>query len=121
MVGETKLEAIDLARRVADIALEKQAENIIITDIRGLSSITDYQVTLSADNQRLARAIFDDVIDKLKKEGVRPLFSEGIGQDSEWLIVDYGAVMLHIFTPQKRSFFDFDHLWPEAKTVLALQ
>ncbi|MGI2335844.1 MAG: ribosome silencing factor [Dehalogenimonas sp.] len=121
MVGETTLETIDLARRIADIALEKQAEDIIITDVRGFSSITDYQVTLSADNQRLARAVLDDVADKLKKENVRPLFSEVSGQDADWLILDYGAVMLHIFTPQKRAFFDFDRLWPEAKTVLALQ
>jgi ribosome-associated protein len=86
-----------------------------------LSSITDYQVTLSADNHRLARAVFDEVIDRLKKEKVRPLSSEASGQESDWLIVDYGSVMLHIFTPAKRALYDFDRLWPEAKTVLALQ
>ena len=86
-----------------------------------MSSITDYQVVLSADNQRLARAIFDEVSEKLKKEGVRPLRSEGVGTDADWLIVDYGPVMVHIFTPAKRNLFDFDRLWPDARTVLALQ
>lgn len=76
---------------------------------------------MSADNHRLARAVFDEVIDQLKKEGVRPLSSEAPGQDSDWLIVDYGPVMLHIFTPEKRALYDFDRLWPEAKTVLSLQ
>ena len=89
--------------------------------MRGLSTITDYQVVLSADNQRLARAILDEVTEKLKKEGQRPLHSEGIGTDQDWLIVDYGPVMMHVFTPEKRTFFDFDRLWPAAKTVLALQ
>jgi ribosome-associated protein len=61
------------------------------------------------------------VIEKLKKDGIRPLFSEGAGPDSDWLIVDYGSVMLHVFVPEKRALFDFDRLWPEARTVLALQ
>ncbi|WP_226846919.1 ribosome silencing factor [Dehalogenimonas etheniformans] len=106
---------------MADIASEKQATDIIVTDVRGISSITDYQVVLSADNTRLARAILDEVTEKLKKEGQRPLHSEGIGPDQDWLIVDYGPVMMHVFTPEKRTLFDFDRLWPAAKTVLALQ
>lgn len=76
---------------------------------------------LSADNQRLARAVFDEVIDQLKKTGVRPLFSEGQGQEVDWLVVDYGPVMLHIFTPEKRGLLDLDRLWPEAKNILTLQ
>jgi ribosome-associated protein len=78
-------------------------------------------VVVSADSTRLARAILDDVSEKLKKEGQRPLYAEGIGADFDWLILDFGAVMLHIFTPEKRALYDFDRLWPQAKTVLALQ
>ena len=89
--------------------------------MRGLSSLTDYQVVLSADTTRLARAILDEVSDKLKKEGQRPLHTEGIGPDQDWLIIDYGPVMMHVFTPEKRTHYDFDRLWPQAKTVLALQ
>ena len=78
-------------------------------------------MVLSADNQRLARAITDEVTEKLKKEGQRLIHSEGIGPDQDWLILDYGPVMMHVFTPEKRTLFDFDHLWPAAKTVLSLQ
>ncbi|MEL7562208.1 ribosome silencing factor [Dehalogenimonas sp. 4OHTPN] len=119
--GGTPLETIEIARRIADIASEKQGADIVVTDVRGLSPITDYQVVLSADNTRLARAILDEVSDKLKKESVRPLHTEGLGPDQDWLIVDYGPVMMHVFTPEKRALYDFDRLWPQAKTVLALQ
>jgi ribosome-associated protein len=119
--GNLELETIDIARRIADIASEKQASDIIITDVRGLSSITDYQVVLSADNSRLARAILDEVSEKLKKEGARPIHTEGVGPDQEWLIIDYGPVMMHVFTPEKRALYNFDRLWPAAKTVLSLQ
>jgi ribosome-associated protein len=116
-----QLETIDIARRIAGIASDKQASDIVVTDLRGLSTLTEYQVVLSADNTRLARAILDEVSETLKKEGQRPLHSEGIGPDQDWLIIDYGPVMMHVFTPEKRTLYDFDRLWPAAKTVLALQ
>ena len=114
------MEDLDIARAAAEIGADKQATDIAVLDMRGVCSFTDYFVIMSADSLRLAGAILDEIVSRLKAEGVRPLSTE-TSQGSGWQIVDYGPVVVHVFTEDIRRYYDLDKLWQEARPVLRVQ
>jgi len=119
-VGETA-EALGLARRIVDLASDKLASDIVLLDIRGVSLIADYFVICTAGSDRQTSAILRDLSDKLIEEfGRKPLHTEGKG-DSGWVLLDYGDVIVHIFSPQQRSFYNLEQLWATATPVVRLQ
>lgn len=74
----------------------------------------------SGDSERQIQAIVDEVTHTLKKKGVKPHHREG-NIDSGWLLLDYGDVIVHIFTPLEREYYQLDELWSEAKLVVRIQ
>jgi ribosome-associated protein len=92
----------------------------VLLDVRGICGFADYFIICSGESQRQLRAVFDEVEKSLKTEGVQPYHQEG-SSDSGWLLLDYGDVIVHIFSPDERKFYDLDELWHEAKTVLNIQ
>lgn len=118
--GGTRLESAELAHRVVDIASDKQAGDIILLDIRGLTTIADYFVICSANTDRQIGAITDALLETLGKAGVSPLHSEGLGQ-SGWVLMDYGDVIVHIFTPAERAYYGLEKLWSAGATILHIQ
>jgi ribosome-associated protein len=92
----------------------------VLLDVRGLCGFADYFVICSGESQRQLRAVFDEVEKSLKTEGVQPYHQEG-SSDSGWFLLDYGNVIVHIFSPDERKFYDLDEFWHEAKTVLNIQ
>jgi ribosome-associated protein len=114
------LEALDLAHKIVEIGSDKQAANIVLLDARGVCSFADYFVLMSAENSRQMHAVLDEVSRTLKKEGVYAHHCEG-EVDSGWLLMDYGPVVVHIFSPEEREFYEFDNLWGNAKTVVRIQ
>ncbi len=114
------LEAIDLARRAAGIASDKQASDIIILDTRGVCNFADYFVICTGESERQLTAITEEIQHALKKEGVLPRHREGTA-DSGWVLLDYGDVIIHVFGAEERGLYDLDNLWASAKTVLRLQ
>ena len=113
------MEAIDIARRAAEIASDKQASNIVLLDVCDVCSFADYFVLCSGDSQRQLNAIRDEIVIALKEDEVTPHHSEG-GEDSGWLVLDFGNVIIHIFAPQEREYYDLDELWSKAKTVVRM-
>ena len=109
-----------LARAAADIAYDKKASDVLLLDIRDLTTIADYFVICNGNNTRQIQAISDAIEDELKKQGARMLHREGIAE-SGWLILDFGDVMVHIFGPKEREYYRLERLWSEAKTVVYLQ
>jgi ribosome-associated protein len=106
---EPIMKDLDLARACAEFADDKKAENIRILDRRGLSP-----VTLSAPQ---LRAVRDHIEDEMKeKHGERPLYRDG-SYESQWMILDYGNVMVHILSPEKRDFYALEELWGDAPEV----
>jgi ribosome-associated protein len=103
----------ELARRVAAIADEKQAVDIVALDMRGLVSYTDFLVLCTARNQRLAKAIHDDVYARLKSEGLLPDHVEG-EREANWVLMDYLDCILHVFVPETREYYRLETLWGEA-------
>ena len=102
-----------LARRVAAIADEKMAGEIVALDMRDLVAYTDFLIICTARNERQAKAVHDEVYARLKAEGLIPDHVEGERQAS-WVLMDYLDCVLHVFVPQARDYYRLETLWGEA-------
>jgi len=99
-----------------EAAQEKKAEDISVLDLEGVASFTSYFVICSGLNPRQNQAISDEVERTLKLEGIRPASMEGYRQ-AEWILMDYGDFIVHIFSPKSRSYYDLERLWKTARRV----
>ncbi len=99
---------------------DKQASNIVLLDTSAVSDFADYFVICSGDNTRQIKAIRDEVEHVLKREGILPHHYEGT-QNSGWLLLDYGNVIVHIFATPEREFYQLDKLWSRASTLVRIQ
>ena len=103
-----------LARRLAALADGKGATEIVVLEMRGLASYTDYLTICTARNERQARAIVEEVKQRLKREnGLLPSGTEGEGA-AGWIVLDYLAAILHVFTEEERQRYQLEELWREA-------
>lgn len=115
------LEAQALAKRVVEVASDKQAGDIVLLDIRPLSLIADYFVVCTATSERQINAIVRDVVDTLRNDdGVRPIRVEGQAA-SGWVLLDYGDVIVHLFGAKERDFYDLEELWSAAVPLVRVQ
>jgi len=96
-----------------EAAQSRKAEDVVVLDIGAISSFTDHFIICNGTNQRQTQAIAGAVEDALREEGLRPLGIEGM-QKGEWILMDYGDLIIHIFSPEKRAFFDLERLWKTA-------
>ena len=115
---------LDIAREIVRLASDKGAADILLMDIRKLSIIADYFVICSGDNERQIRAINRGIADGVDERwGLDPLRRRpGVEQEQAgWVILDYGSVIVHIFSPQMRDFYRLERLWNEAATLLRMQ
>lgn len=111
------MNGIELTREIAAIADEKQAEDVVALEVGPLVGYTDAIVVCTARNERLAKAIQDEVSLRLKKEkGMIPARSEGSGEGG-WILLDYIDCILHVFTPEARDRYRLDQLWGEADRI----
>ena len=111
---------LDIARRVVELAEDKKAAEILLLDLTGLTTIADYFVICSGGSERQLDAIADGIIEELRTEGIRPIGREGTPA-SHWILVDFGAVIVHILTPPERDYYGLERHWSAAKTVLRVQ
>lgn len=114
------LDTIEFARFIVDILDEKQAADIHLLEIKEVSVIADYFVICSGSSIRLVKALIRSVTEEVKKEyGNRPRIE---GDPSHgWMVADYGDLVLHIFSPERRAYYRLEDLWSEGNTVLKLQ
>ena len=112
-----RLSSLEQARRIAALAGEKLAEDVVILDMRPVCVYTDFFVLASGRNPRQTKAIFDEVYAQLKQEDqLLPRAVDGAGE-AEWIIADYLDVVLHVFTPETRSFYRLEDLWGDVPAV----
>ncbi len=97
-------------------AESKKATDIKVLDLTGITSFTDYFVVCTGANARQVQAISDEIGQKLKDRGELPISAEGY-KDAEWVLVDYGDFLVHIFSPRARAYYDLERLWRNAKNV----
>jgi ribosome-associated protein len=113
----TELTSLEQARRIAGIAQEKLARDVVILDMRPVCTYTDYFVICSGGNARQTKAIYDEVAYTLKKDGrVLPGSVDG-EREATWIVVDYLDVVLHVFTPETRAFYKLEELWSDVPSI----
>ncbi|MDD3294358.1 MAG: ribosome silencing factor [Geobacteraceae bacterium] len=113
--NKIQLTPLERAMRCAALALDKKAEDVKILDVRRISSIADYLVLASGHSDKQTQAIAESVRLELKKFG-KALDMEG-AREGNWVILDYGDVILHVFKEETRRYYDFDALWADAEVV----
>jgi ribosome-associated protein len=109
----TQLEPEELARRLAVIADDKGARDLVALDVRPLVGYTDYLLIGTARNERQAKAIHDEIYHRMKREGWLPARVEG-EREAEWVLMDYLDCVVHLFTPELRDRYRLEVLWGEA-------
>jgi ribosome-associated protein len=109
-------EILVIARRIAAMAAEKQADEIIILDMRERVPYCDFFIICSGRSRRQVRAISDTLHQGMKAEDVRAASVEG-GESSRWILMDFGDIVVHIFDEKHRGFYDLETLWIDAPRV----
>ena len=117
---EQHLETIEQARKAVDVASEKQATDILLLDIRKVSTFADFFVILSAESRRQMDALSEDMEGELKRSGAALHHREG-STASGWLLLDFGDVIVHLFAPEEREFYQLEELWAKAQQVVRIQ
>ena len=115
-----RLKAPEQARKVAEIASEKQASDVLLLDVRRVCGFADFFVICNSETRRHAEALRQEIAKSLAQDGVKALHIEGDG-DSGWVLMDYGDVIVHIFSRAERDYYQLDKLWEKATTVVRMQ
>ena len=115
--GEGALEPDEVARLVVDLASEKQADDIVMLDIRQLTGFADYFVVMSAQSQRQLDALQEDMVKAMRDSGVSLHHREGTPQ-SGWILLDFSDVIVHMFGAEEREYYRLEQLWSGATQVV---
>ena len=103
-------------RAVINFLLEKKARDIIVLDVRKISSITDFIFVASGSSDRHLNTIADNLLSSFKQ---KPLGQEGISTPgARWIVIDYGGIMIHLIHDDLRNYYNIEGLWPEAKELI---
>jgi ribosome-associated protein len=112
--GTFRLKKKSLQHRVAELALTKKARDVVILDLRKLTSMTDFFVVCTGDSETQVKAIADAVLSGMEEIGERAWHAEGL-QNLHWVLLDYVDVVVHIFHKDARLFYGLEKLWGDAK------
>lgn len=104
----------ELAKRISALLDERKAEDIAVYDVRGVSSITDFNILANGTSSPHLRALIGDLRSALKKEGV-PFYRDSGDPESGWVVLDFVDVIVHVFTAEAREYYDLDGIWKRAK------
>lgn len=108
--------SLELAKKAANILDNKKAREISVIGIRDISVLADYFVIATGTSSTHVKALADEVEFQLKEEGTAAGHIEGYRSNS-WILLDYGNVIIHIFTEESRQFYDLDRLWQDGEKV----
>jgi len=113
-------DTIQIARALVDALENKKAEDIVLMDLQGVASFTDYFVICSGTSDRMLRSLVREANDAMVKN--HNLKGKDIGSASNgWIAVDYGDIVLNIFSPQQREYYQLEELWSSGKTLLRVK
>jgi ribosome-associated protein len=119
-VAPSERPPLDVARRIVELAEDKKAADIVLLDLTGLTTLADAFVICSGGSERQLDAIADGIVEGMRAERIRPIGREGTAV-SHWVLLDFGSVVVHIFTPPEREYYSLEKHWSEAKTILRVQ
>ncbi|MCL5046572.1 MAG: ribosome silencing factor [Actinobacteria bacterium] len=107
---------MEVAQLAAEAAADKKAGNVVVLDMKDVSSVTDYFVICSASNSIQVRAIADHIEEKLESIKSKRFHREGY-DGARWILLDFGDVVVHVFHDQERDFYNLERLWGDAAIV----
>ncbi len=108
--------SLELAKICADAALDTKAEDLVVLDVRGISSFTDYFVIMSGRSSRHVQGLAEAMENAMRSKRISSTKAEGI-QEGMWVLLDFADVVVHIFYHEQRSFYDLEGLWHAAPRV----
>jgi ribosome-associated protein len=114
--GRTALTDKAKALLAGKIAGDKLADDVALLDVASITTVADFLVICSGDSTRQVKAIADAIDEALAAEGARLLHSEGV-ENGQWILLDYGAVVVHVFHRDARRFYNLERLWGDAAPV----
>ncbi|MGH7445946.1 MAG: ribosome silencing factor [Longimicrobiales bacterium] len=109
----TQIEMPPVLERASVLAADRKGVDMLVMDLRGISNATDFFLIVSGTSDMHARAIAENIIEELKKEGVRPSHVEGL-RSGRWVLIDYIDFVVHVFHPAARDFYQLERLWGDA-------
>ena len=120
MLEKVALSPADYARTAVDVAAENQAADVVMLDIRGVGDFADYFVILTAESSRQMRFLAQDLEDAVERAGANLHHREGT-PESGWMLIDFGDIIVHLFGPQERAFYNLEEMWSRAVEVVRIQ
>ena len=102
------------AQRISELMLEKKAVDIIMIDVRKITTLTDFFVVCTSESEPQTRAITDHINQKMKEEGVKSWHIEGY-EHLDWVLIDFVHIVVHIFSKETREYYEFERLWADGK------
>jgi ribosome-associated protein len=121
MKEESIEDPLKLAQKVINILEDKKGEDILLLDLQEVCSFTDYFVICSGPSERTLKALAEEVQKKLKKDDQRQAMSVEGEPEGGWILVDYGNVILHIFSPAVRMYYQLEDLWRDGQVLVRIQ
>lgn len=116
------MESLELANRITDIIVDRQGEDVLILDLQKVATFTDYFVLCSGTSRRQLSALQSAIREELKQDDVRLVAHKVEGEaETGWVLLDYNGVIVHLFSPDMRAFYDLEGLWNTARVVVQIQ
>jgi ribosome-associated protein len=119
MIERIKLQAVDYARLAVDVASDKLASDIVMLDIHEVSDFADYFVIVTAESTRQIDSLVEEFERALESKGLNLHHREGTPQ-SGWMLLDFGDLVIHIFGPEERDFYNLEAAWTRAAEVVRI-
>ena len=110
------MESLQLATAIAQVLDKKKASDVKVLKVRDLTVLADYFVIATGTSSTHVKSLAEEVEFQLGEQGARPLRTEGY-DSKNWILLDFGEVIVHVFYPEARSFYDLEHLWADAQPV----
>jgi ribosome-associated protein len=114
------LQPVDYARIAVDVASDKQASDIVMLDLRGVSDFTDYFVIVTGESRRQLSSLIEDIEKALEEQGARLHHREGTAQGG-WMLLDFGDVVIHLFGPEDREYYRLEDVWEKGVETVRIQ
>lgn len=120
LVWRYSLNGLELAHLLVETVSDKKASDILIIDLQEQSTLTDYFLICNGENSRQLGAIADSILDDARQKGQVRAFGREGSTHAGWVLIDFGDVIVHIFSPEKRSFYNLEELWQTSRVVLRM-
>lgn len=116
------MDSLELANRITDIVVDRQGEDILLLDLREVTTFTDYFVICTGNSRRQLDALQNALREEMKQGDTRVLARNVEGDpDSGWILIDFNSVIVHLFSPDMRAYYRLEELWKNARVVAHIQ